>query len=283
MNLKYKNGFYVREDIDGETVLVSQKNLGECIEYINRFNISGVQLSDMYYELEDINFLNECENITHLMLDNMFLKDVSSVYNLKNLKDLAIVDSNYVLELDRVKNLENLSMYCDKKITGLQEVCTLKSLFLWKYNPKNRDLKELEKLRDLEYLKITQSRIDSLSGIESFRNLKSLQLYYLRTLKSLEYLKYTSGKLTNLEVEMCKNIEAFCSIGYLESLEVLRLLDCGDIPTIDFIRNFKKLNCFSFVGSTVVDGDLSFCEGIETVSFTDKKHYSHKKLSFQKV
>ncbi|EEK74510.1 MULTISPECIES: hypothetical protein [Bacillus] len=283
MNLKYKNGFYVSEDEHGETVLVSQKNLGECIEYINRFNISRVQISDMHYKLEDINFLGECENITHLMLDNMFLKDVSSVYNLKNLKDLAIVDSNYVLELDRVKNLENLSMYCDKKITGLQEMCTLKSLSLWKYNPKNRDLKELGKLRGLEYFKITQSKIDSLSGIESFGNLKSLQLYYLRTLKSLESLKYTSGKLTSLEIEMCKNIEKFCSIQYLESLEVLRLLDCGDIPTIDFIKNLKELNCFSFVGSTVVDGDLSFCEGIEYVSFTDKKHYSHKKLSFNKV
>ncbi|WP_341518349.1 hypothetical protein [Bacillus paramobilis] len=281
MNLKYRNGFYVREDIHGETVLVSQKNLGECIEYINRFNISGVQISDMYYELEDINFLGECENITHLMLDNMFLKDVSSVYNLKNLKDLAIVESNYVLELDRVKNLENLSMYCDKKITGLQEMCTLKSLSLWKYNPKNRDLKELEKLRGLEYFKITQSKIDSLSGIESFRNLKSLQLYYLRTLKSLESLKYTSEKLTSLEIEMCKNIGGFCSIQYLESLEILRLLDCGDIPTIDFIKNLKELNCFSFVGSTVIDGDVSFCEGIEFVSFTDKKHYSHKNKEFK--
>ena len=45
---------------------------------------------------------------------------------------------------------------------------------------------------------------------------------------------------------------------------------------IDIINNLKELNCFSFVGSTVVDGDLNFCEGIEYVSFTDKKHYSHK-------
>ncbi|EEL66249.1 hypothetical protein bcere0025_9640 [Bacillus cereus F65185] len=52
---------------------------------------------------------------------------------------------------------------------------------------------------------------------------------------------------------------------------------------IDIINNLKELNCFSFVGSTVVDGDLNFCEGIEYVSFTDKKHYSHKKLSFNKV
>ncbi|MCW1241316.1 hypothetical protein [Bacillus pretiosus] len=69
MNLKYRNGFYVREDIHGETVLVSQKNLGECIEYINRFNISGVQISDMYYELEDINFLSECEKLTSLEIE----------------------------------------------------------------------------------------------------------------------------------------------------------------------------------------------------------------------
>ncbi|WP_329762742.1 hypothetical protein [Bacillus nitratireducens] len=283
MNLKYKNGFYVREDEHGETVLVSQKNLGECIEYINMFNISGVQISDMYYELEDINFLSECENITHLMLDNMFLKDVSSIYNLNKLQDIAVIDSNFKLELNKLTNLESLAMYCDKKVTGLEELTNLKSLSLWKYNPKNRDLKELEKLRGLEYFKITQSKIDSLSGIESFGNLKSLQLFYLRTLKSIESLKYTSEKLTSLEIEMCKNIETFCSIQYLESLEILRLLDCGDIPTIGFIKKLKELNCFSFVGSTVVDGDLSFCEGIEYVSFTDKKHYSNKKLSFKKV
>lgn len=283
MNLKYKNGFYVREDEHGETVLVSQKNLGECIEYINMFNISGVQISDMYYELEDINFLSECENITHLMLDNMFLKDVSSIYNLNKLQDIAVIDSNFKLELNKLTNLESLAMYCDKKVTGLEELTNLKSLSLWKYIPKNRDLNELKHLRNLEDIKITQSRIDSINGIENFKNLKSLQLYYLRTLKSLESLKYTSEKLTSLEIEMCKNVEKFCSVQYLESLEVLRLLDCGDIPTIDFIKNLKELNCFSFVGSTVVDGDLSFCEGIEYVSFTDKKHYSHKKLSFNKV
>lgn len=54
--MKYINGFYVREDIYGETVLVSQKNLKECIEYINTSNVFGVQINDMYYEMEDLNF-----------------------------------------------------------------------------------------------------------------------------------------------------------------------------------------------------------------------------------
>ncbi|MFI8708990.1 hypothetical protein ACIGHG_18340 [Bacillus sp. NPDC077411] len=92
----------------------------------------------------------------------------------------------------------------------------------------------------------------------------------------IEDLKYVSGKLVNLQIEKCKNIEHFCDIQYLESLEVLRLLDCGDIPTICFIQKLKNLKCFSFVGSNVVDGNLDFCEGIDVVSFIDKKHYSHK-------
>lgn len=283
MNLKYKNGFYVREDEHGETVLVSQKNLGECIEYINMFNISGVQISDIYYELEDINFLSECENITHLMLDNMFLKDVSSIYNLNKLQDISVMDSNFKLELNKLTNLESLVMYCDKKVTGLEELTNLKSLSLWKYIPKNRDLNELKHLRNLEDIRITQSRIDSINGIENFRNLKSLQLYYLRTLKTIEHLKYGSRKLLNLEMEACKNIEDFSVIQCLESLEVLHLFNCGDIPTISCIQTLDHLNRFSFWGSNVVDGDVSFCEGIEFVSFTDKKHYSHKNKEFNDI
>lgn len=100
-------------------------------------------------------------------------------------------------------------MYCNKKLTGLQELVNLKSLSLWKYSPKNRDLNELKNLRKLEELRITQSKIDTISGVENFESLNSLKLNYLRTLKTIEYLKYGSRKLYDLEIESCKNIEDF--------------------------------------------------------------------------
>ncbi|MGH0540549.1 hypothetical protein ACQVPW_03025 [Bacillus cereus] len=278
--MKYINGFYVREDIYGETVLVSQKNLKGCIEYINTFNVFGVQINDMYYEMEDLNFLKDCKSIIHLSLDSIYLKDISSIYDLKNLKDLSVAESNYKLELNKLTNLESLSMYCNKKVTGLQELVNLKSLSLWKYSPKNRDLNELKNLRKLEELRITQSKIDSISGVENFESLNSLKLNYLRTLKTIEYLKYGSRKLYDLEIESCKNIEDFSFIQYLKSLETLKLLSCGDMPTISFIESLDRLKHFSFVGSNIVDGDLSACEKIEFVSFTDKRHYSHKNKDF---
>ncbi|PGH78041.1 hypothetical protein CN899_29235 [Bacillus thuringiensis] len=274
------NGFFLRKDIDGETLLVSQKNLGECIDYINAFNINRLQISDMYYKLEDVKFLEQCVNITHLSLDSSYLKDVSSIYNLKNLKSLSIIDSNYVLELNKLTDLECLSLYCDKKLTGLQDLSNLKSLSLWKYAPKGRDLNELKNLRKLEILNVTQCKINSLSGLENLESLKTMKLNYLRTLTTIGHVKYTNGILRYLEIEACKNIEDFYEIQHLKSLETLNLFNCGDIPTIKFIQALNNLKHLSFVESNILDGDVSFCEGIEFVSFTDKKHYSHKNKHF---
>ncbi|WP_020059915.1 hypothetical protein [Bacillus sp. 123MFChir2] len=277
------NGFFIRKDIDGEVLLVSERKLTECIDYINTFNITRLQISDMYYGLEDINFLVKCKNITHLSLDSVYLKDVSSVYSLKNLKTLSLMDSNYVLELNRLTGLECLSMYCDKKVTGLQELSNLKSLSLWKYSSKNRDLNELKNLRKLETLNLTQSKINSISGVENLESLKTLKLNYLRTLTTIEHFKYTNGDLRYLEIEACKKIKDFYEIKYLKSLEVLNLFNCGDIPTINFIQALNHLKHFSFVESNIIDGDISFCEGIEFVSFTDKRHYSHKNKHFNNI
>lgn len=281
--MKNINGFFVRKDIDGKVLLVSERKLEECIDYINTFNVTRLQISDMYYGLEDINFLEQCKNITHLHLDSMYLKDVSILYNLKELKALTITESNYTLELNRLIELECLSMYCDKKVTGLQELSNLKSLSLWKYSPKNRDLNELKNLRKLETLNITQSKINSVSGVENLESLKTLKLNYLRTLTTIEHLKYTNDVLCYLEIEACKKIKDFYEIQHLKSLEVLNLFNCGDIPTINFIQALNHLKHFSFVESNIIDGDISFCEGIEFVSFTDKRHYSHKNKHFNNI
>ncbi|EJV59047.1 hypothetical protein [Bacillus cereus] len=278
--MKYVHGFYVREDIQGETVLVSQESLSECIEYINKFNVESLQISDMYYELEEISFLEECKNIKYLSLNSSYLKDVSSIYKLENLRSLSVNDSNYTLELNRLTTLEELYMYCDKKVTGWQELVNLKSLYLWKYNPQNKDLKGLDRLRNLEILSITQSKITSLRGIKSLEKLKTVKLNYLRTLINIDDLKYTNNDLCYLEIEACKKIEDFNAIEYLTSLETLNLFNCGQIRTIKFIQMLNNLKQFSFGGSNVIDGDISFCEGIEYVSFTDKKHYSHKNRYF---
>ena len=70
-----------------------------------------------------------------------------------------------------------------------------------------------------------------------------------------------------------KNHDYLC---YLTDLETLILSGCGNIQNLQFIKELPKLKHFSFVDSTIVDGNLEPCVGIDFVGFNNKRHYSHK-------
>ena len=53
------------------------------------------------------------------------------------------------------------------------------------------------------------------------------------------------------------------------------LSKCADIPSLAFIGKLQKLEFLSFVGTKILDGDLSFCERLEYTGFDNKKNYSH--------
>jgi protein phosphatase 1 regulatory subunit 7 len=61
----------------------------------------------------------------------------------------------------------------------------------------------------------------------------------------------------------------------LKKLKILKLINCGDIPDLKFIKLMPELKAISFVDSNIVDGDLSHCIGLEFVGFLKKKSYSH--------
>lgn len=51
--------------------------------------------------------------------------------------------------------------------------------------------------------------------------------------------------------------------------------------SLDFIEGLKKLHSFRFMKTDVLDGNLSYLLNLEDVSFTFKKHFSHKLGDFR--
>lgn len=269
--------------IEGNTVRVSYKYLDECVDFINKNNIHHIEICDLYYKHDDINFLNRCNNIEHLTVNHNYIPDLSVIYSLKSLKklDLTENDANPNLDFYKIQSLETLFCHWSNKFKGLEQLTNLKELAIWKYAPKSKDLEKLTALKNLEVLILTQARVTSLKGIGHLTKLQELELNYSRSLSDISELVSIKNNIKRLEIESCKKIADYQPVEKLSSLEQLALNSSSDLKTISFIKELKNLKEFVFWNTNVLDGDLSPLKNIEEVHFNDKKHYSHKLSDFK--
>lgn len=206
-----------------ETVYINDRYLDECIEYINKHRVKSLDITNEYYKKEDINFLLQCNHIEYLSIDGGYLKDISGIYFLENLKGFGILSANIEINLGNLSTLETLTLSWNKKLKNIHQLSNLKELYIWNYNPKSKNLEEFKDLKSLERLHLTQCRIESLQGVEHINKLNSLEIAYLRTLKSLTGLEGLYNSLKFLKIEACKNIQDSSTIQTLSNLETLIL------------------------------------------------------------
>lgn len=227
-----------------------------------------------------MNFLKECPSIEKLSILNHFVKDLSGIYNLKKLSVLAINETTTKVEfrINELKNLEELYGTLPKKNVGINELNKLKKVELWGYKPKSRNLNEFKNLKSLNELSITQSSLYSLDGIEGIVNLKSLGFYYLRKLADITALEKLKAPVAELFLENCKSIEDFSPIQNLKELEDLKIIACGDIPSLSFVPKLTKLKSLVFPETNILDENLTVCNGIEYVYYT-KQGLKTKQIS----
>lgn len=149
-----------------------------------------VEFRKMESDSVDLHPLEKCRQIETLNLDgNLVGSEV--LEELPQLKQLSIDNESNKnpVRIDRLKSLEFLSVLkYGKNIIGLSECIELKTLWLWNYGPKTRNLRELAKLQKLEELQLVRPRIDTVDGIEDLSALKSFEVYYSRTLNDVSAL-----------------------------------------------------------------------------------------------
>lgn len=272
----------IRKDELGFFIKFNPQLIEECISIMKEHKITRLEI-ETDYELENLNFLKEFPFLKKLSVRNHKLRDLSGINYLPQLKTLAINDVKPNLSLDLTEQvfLEALFGTLPKKTIGLNKLNNLKRLELWSYSPKDKDLTEITNLVNLEEVRIIQGNIMSIEGISGLKKLKRLELAYLRNLTDILPFEKLESNLRYLEIDHCKKVEKYDSISNLYSLETLLLNDCGDIPSINFVKNLTNLKTLVFAGSNIVDGDLSLCENMDYVYFTNKKHYSHRVKDFK--
>jgi len=273
MSIEYIKDFKIFER---DTLIIESEKIPECMEFFRNNNyLQKIWISRFHGYLEkDISFLKEYSYVKKIIINGPF--EISGLYYLNDLEFLSY--ENYIkeqsLDLSYFKNIKTCYLDLSSKIKGLNSLSEVRDIRLFHYTVKEKDLTGLDNLKQLESFFISMSNIDSLTGIQEFKKLKKIEFHYLRNLLDIEAVANLSETLEFLTFGNAKKITDFESVKSLKNLKVLGFNDCGSIPSIKFINDMPNLESFRFVGTNVLDGDLSPLKRLRFAGFLNKKHYS---------
>ncbi len=269
--------------VNGETrIHVESSRIEECMEYYFKNQLHELAINYVRgFSGKDIDFLHSYPDVTSLSLVLPPTADTSGIRALRNLRRLHCDGG---IEIDAVDhpNLEEFRGEWNPS-HRYDAFARLRVLGLWDFRPPSKDLTGLAAPLSLRNLKLVQPKIQTLTGLARFSELEELELAYVPK-NVVDFADV--GLLTHLirlELEKCKGIQSYEFLKNLTQLEWLEISGCADLPSVKFLEHLPALQHFSFVETTVVDGDLSPVLRLPYVGFFGKRHYSHTPSQVEKI
>ncbi len=257
--------------------MVDSDRLDDCLDHIRQNDLRFIGINSfMGYKKKDIDFLSEIANLVEGLMIPESYSDISVLNTLHKLKKLGFADNKKtVIDLSNFPDLSSLACEYSKRLLSLESCEQLHDLTLTNFKPQNKTLEEVPRLSSLKRLSLFVTNISSLVGIGNFQQITELTIFKANQLKDISTLRDVSRTLTKLEFDACKRIENYDVLGDLKTLERLIIGRSAPISSLLFVRLLPRLDLLSFVGTDIVDGDLSQTTGIGYVGFENKRHYSH--------
>lgn len=254
----------------------------ECIEYMWQCGLDGVGVGfTQGYTDSDLSFIRRHPTLPGLRVAGPRSDfDASLVAEAKELEFLTLSCPLAGLDLREHRELKHFSGTWHPK--SCHEAPQLKVLILEGYKPKAKDMTALAVGPGLERLKLVQTTVRVLEGIEAFPELRVVELIRAPQLKSVRALAALK-RLQAIECLNCRKVEDWPALAGLPELVSLKLNRCGTIESIEFLEHLPQLREFRFVDTDVVDGNLTPVLRLDGVGFMDKKHYSHKYDEVQRI
>ena len=276
MAIQIIDGFQTILSEQGPLLMIESDRLDEYVRYAKDKSITRIAMQRNYgYKLENVGFLEEHNFFTTVTIGED-INNISAVHYVKDIQTLSLSIDKQSVDLTKFPHLTKCSINWNNNIVGLDKENEIKLLIIWQFKPKSKNFEGLKGCIKIESLEITESNIQSLNGIEKLKQLNHLETYYVRNLKNLKGLEKLPY-LKNLWLNNCPNLEGYeTDLRCLKHLEQLRLNRCGDLPSLQFIQSLPKLKTISFVGTNVVDGNMTPTLELEYAGYDNKRHYSHK-------
>lgn len=181
---------------------------------------------------------------------------------------------NLVAQMPHLKEL-SLSQYAERKVSvpdfvSKESICDLE---LWKVPIAFFD--KIGEFPNLTSLTCTQIGCKSLDVLEMLPKLEKININYCTKLTDVSAVA-KCPILQEVNFETCKQVTNFDTLSQSQTIETIRMFKCGSVPSIHFIDDMSNLKAINIVETSVLDGDLTPCLRLESVTTLDKKHYNLK-------
>jgi protein phosphatase 1 regulatory subunit 7 len=266
-----------------QSIFIESHRIDACMDYAARNGLAGIAISALGgFKLPDLSFLLRFPTVEHLTILHADMLDISAIAALRDLKYLHLNGApRQPVDLANFPLLRELQVEWWPGLRFVEALSSLRTLCLSHFKPPSGDLTALPEIPQLEDLGLVQSRKLVLSGIGRFSRLKKLAVSYLPALTDLSPLSFfANGVMESLEFGNCPKIANHDEVRVIRSLKRLAFNQCGKIPSLTFLNELTALESFSFVGTDIIDGNLTPCLRLKFAGFLNKRHYSHRREEF---
>lgn len=280
--IKRKDGkllFKFIEDKVNDLYVILEKDIeGKVIVAFNREYINNKS-----YENRDLKLLVGLD-IKRLFLlpefDNYF-SNIEVVYSFKNLIELVNWDNGLKIDFQYLNKLEALECSYNPRLKNFFTLVNLTYLKINRYSSKSIDLEEFRAFANLSELYICFTKIQSINGLQSLKNLKKLTI---RSAPKLEInLNDNLNPLYSVEelwLDSCKKV-TFDFVKLFPNLKKLDISGWGNIETVKpILKALPKLEKFSIGdGTTIMEHDNRYFNDypkIKEFFFVEKKWHKLK-------
>jgi len=195
------------------------------------------------------------------------------------LEELSMPEKSLLFSLELLPKLTRLGVKWSGRAFLGAESSKLEDLSIWSYRSRKEGLTDIPSLSHLKRLRLVQGGMKTLHGISRYAELVSLELHMCARLELINGMQLR--ELKYFTADSCRRILDHEMLSSSPNLEFIGMHNCGEIKSLRFLADLKKLRSFRFLQTVVLDNDLSPLAQLEDVFFTEKKCYSHRVTDFR--
>ena len=203
-----KDGFYqVENQADVPCIGIETDRLARCIQGVKHLDAKGVFGSPYHgFHSNNLSFLKELPDIEALVLRDTTIEDLDGLYDVKALKHFQTNYRRPAVDFSKLPTLEKAVLEPVSLDRGLETLKQLKTLHLWNYRPRTRDLSLLPLPKSLEELSLNWVSIASAADLPELPHLKTLEIKHCKVITDLNLPLDRLPELERLIVHACIKI-----------------------------------------------------------------------------
>lgn len=235
---KVENSLFLRNVIFvySDTIALDMQNL-----FLEE-GINTIRLTSSNYKLNNLDFLNDYD-LPFIRSIDILSDSVTNIEGIYSLKNLERIDSNnQKIDYSRFPKLRSLggelSTFSYKtlgRLTALESIGITNKF-------REDDVSIFSNNTNLKSLMLRGSKIASLKGLENFKELERLELFYNRRLESLEGITEKHKKLKEIAIYNAPKLfyvnEYLAPLTWIEYLQ----LEAKKVDSFKFLDKLTNLN-----------------------------------------